>query len=66
MSIFGKNKKHNNKFLKEIWNRIMMKFLSVIATGLIARVWNSTTLLICNTRDKNHDNQHVSKPNGNF
>jgi len=34
MSIFENNKKHNDKFLKEIWNRIMMKFLSIIPTGL--------------------------------
>jgi len=34
MSIFGNNKKHNDKFLNEIWNRIMMKFLSIIPTGL--------------------------------
>jgi len=30
MSIFGNNKKHNDKFLKEIQNTIMMKFLSSI------------------------------------
>jgi len=34
MSIFGNNKKHNDKFLKEIRNRIMMKFLSIIPTSL--------------------------------
>jgi len=34
MSIFGNNEKHNNKILKEIRNRIMMKFLSIIPTGL--------------------------------
>jgi len=32
--IFGNNKKHNNNFLKEIWNRIMMKILSIIPTSL--------------------------------
>jgi len=34
MSMFENNKKHNDKFLNEIRNRIMMKFLSVIPTGL--------------------------------
>ena len=35
MSIFGNNKKHNDKFLKEFRNRIMMKILSIIPTSLI-------------------------------
>ena len=34
VSIFGNNKKHNDKALQEIWNRVMMKILSIIATGL--------------------------------
>ena len=34
MSIFGNNKKHNDKFLKEFRNRIMMKILSIIPTSL--------------------------------
>ena len=35
MSIFGNNKRHNDKFLKEIRNRIMMKILSIIPTSLV-------------------------------
>ena len=34
MSIFGNNKKHNDKVLKEFRNRIMMKILSIIPTSL--------------------------------
>ena len=35
MSIFGNNKKHNDKVLKEFRNRIMMKILSIIPTSLL-------------------------------
>ena len=38
MSIFGNNKKHNDKFLKEFRNRIMMKILSIIPTSLDSSV----------------------------
>jgi len=34
MSTFGNNKKHNDKFLKEIWNRIMMNFLAQAYSSL--------------------------------
>jgi len=37
MSIFGNNKKYIDKFVKEIRNRIMMKFLSIIPTGLFVK-----------------------------
>ena len=36
MSILGNNKKHNDKFLKEFRNRIMMKILSIIPTSLVS------------------------------
>ena len=39
MSILGNNKKHNDKFLKEFQNRIMMKILSIIPTSLVTCFW---------------------------
>jgi len=48
MSIFGNNKKHNDKFLKKIRNRIMMKFLSIIPTALIR---SRHTVVYCAAKD---------------
>ena len=46
MSILGNNKKHNDKFLKEFRNRIMMKILSIIPTSLEPTPWCAAMVVV--------------------